>query len=149
MLEDSNVIHPNFTMNPQHAEVRLHGEGGFRISRLFSSHIIAMLQDFQPEILILMIGDNDVSPSARTSYADAAHTIEDNLLNAVLTLQSKVTSIQKVILSQLLPRHTGIYFRSGYNKIAYYVNDLLRSAVAAEQRLLRVFRFKDLFSTGR
>ena len=46
--------------------------------------------------------------------------------------------------SQLLPRHPGTYFRPGYNKMAYYVNDiLLRSAVAADQRLLRVFRFKD------
>ena len=65
-----------------------------------------MLQDFQPEIPILMIGDNDISLyNTRTSYIDAACTVVDNLLNAVLTLQSTVAFIQKVFLSQLLPRH--------------------------------------------
>ena len=140
----NEVIRSDFRINPQQAEIRLYGQGGLRIPGLFSNRIITMLQNFQPEILVLMIGDNDIAPSAGTSHDAAAHTIVDNLLNAILTLHSTVSSIQQVFLCQLLPRHPGVYFRPGYNEIALKVNDiLLQSAVAAEQRLLRLFRFPD------
>ena len=103
-----------------------------------------MLQNFQPEFLILMIGDNDIAPSVGTSHDAAAHNIVDNLFKAILTLHSTVSSIQQVFLCQLLPRHPGVYFRPGYNEIALKVNNiLLQSAVAAEQHLLRLFRFRD------
>ena len=66
-----------------------------------------------------------------TSHDAAAHTIVDNLFNAILTLSSTVTSIQQVFLCQLLLRHPGVYFRPGYNEIAIRVNNiLLRSAVS-------------------
>ena len=140
----NDVIHSDFGVNPQQAVIRFYGQGGLRIPGLFSNNIINMLRNFQPEFLILMIGDNDIAPSVRTSHDVAAHNIVDNLFNAILTLQSTVSSIQQVFLCQLLPCHPGAYFRPGYNDIALKINNiLLQSAVAAEQSLLRVFRFRD------
>ena len=80
----------------------------------------------------------------RRSFDPKSIFYSHNIYFKTFNNKSIVASIQKVFLSQLLPRHPGTYFRPGYNKMAYYVNDiLLRSAVAADQRLLRVFRFKD------
>ena len=59
-------------------------------------------------------------------YADAARTIVNNLLNAVLTLHSTVTSIQKVFLCQLLPRHL-----FSDMKLLQVNNFFLRSTVAS------------------
>ena len=56
----NDVIHSDFRINPQQAVIRFYGQGGLRIPGLFSNNI-NMLQNFQPEILILMIGDNDKS----------------------------------------------------------------------------------------
>ena len=63
----NDVIHSDFRIDPQQAEIRLYGQG-LCIPSLFSNHIISMLQNFQSEILILMIDDNDIAPSVGTSH---------------------------------------------------------------------------------
>ena len=105
---------------------------------------MSVLQEFQPETPILMIGDNDIRPTTGTSYAAAAHTIVENLFSAILAIQSAVPSIHHVFLPQLLPRHPGRYFQVSYNEIALYINNLLfQAAISADQRFIRLFRFRD------
>ena len=140
----NDVIRTNFRIDSQEADIRLFGRGGMKILDLLSDDIIGTVQSFQPETLILMIGDNDVKPSPWTGNVRAAHKIVDKLFEAILTIHATVSSIRQVFLCQLLPRHPGRYYRSGYNNIALMVNQLLlQSAVAAQQEYLRLFRFRD------
>ena len=115
----------NFNMSNADVEIRCFFKGGCTIPRLFGTDIMSPMLSFQPDAVIVWIGDNDLkensSPSDLCGFLFAA-------LEAFVEF---CPSIKNIFISPILPRHNGTsrYLFQNYNALAWELNDLIDQEV--------------------
>ena len=96
------------------------GVGGRKVRDVISKDMESVFA-LGPDVVVLMIGENDISP--RTDATLLAAEIE-----SVVSVMHRRYKVAKIIVCKLLPRF-GVRF--GYNNIADKVNAILRDALPA------------------
>ena len=61
-LNDSAVNGNNFHFPTDQVETAFFGRGGLRVPNLFGADILHPLIAFEPDAVILLVGDNDIQP---------------------------------------------------------------------------------------
>ena len=128
----------NFRVRTEEVQVTFLGRGGLKDANLIDQDVISPIIDFQPDALVLLIGDNDIYPSS------SPQDICDDILDTVNSMLISCPSIRFVSLSQILPRYPGTsrYLFDGYNDIAYSVNNRLLLACISSP-ILRLYRYRE------
>ena len=114
------------------AEVRWFFQGGMKAKDVLSRWQ-DQLADFRPQLVVLMIGDNDIEKGVDVDgLAGLIHAIASVLL-------SKRVGAHAVMVGQLMPRFAGSYYSYGeantYNSIAWKVNRALDEALEGAERV--------------
>ena len=118
----------NFTID--RARIELFGIGGLKISDLIRLSTrgrlcFEFIERFAPDILVLMIGDNDVCDTGNFSV------LYKRMLDVI---RNRFPYIRKVVISQLLPRHGNSV--DVYNQKARNFNTQLLSMANQDKEFL-------------
>ena len=115
----------NFDISRADVEIRCFFKGGCTIPRLFGADIMSPLLRFQPDAVIVWIGDNDLKENS--SPSDLCGFI----FSALEAIAESCPSIKTIFISPILPRHKGTskYLFENYNALALALNQSLKQAV--------------------
>ena len=116
----------NFDMSRSMVDVRCEGSGGLKIRHLLNydsekgRYFENVMNSFEPQILILFVGDNDID-----SHTDGEQ-ISGLVQDAISALKEHFPFLLRIIISQILPRHSNRYVDAvRYNSQASVVNSKL------------------------
>ena len=131
----------NLRLPRANIDIRFFSRGGLTVPGLFDPAILTPLLMFQPQALVLSIGDNDINPFS------SPHQICHDIFTAINSLMQACPSIRFVSISQILPRHLGTsrFYFEGYNNLARTLNTLLLQECinAGQPTTLRFCRYNE------
>lgn len=121
-IRDQN---PNFGLSENILSLRFLSVGGMKIGDLLSEERLAIIREFEPHTIVLMIGDNNITP-----FTDPQSLVQE-LLNASSHLL-QLSSVRSIVFTKIMPRDTSgtsKYLFPEYNFLAFQCNRLLYEAL--------------------
>ena len=101
------------------------------------TNICSALISSAPDVLILLIIDNDLLPSSSSDL------ISTRILSAVHSFPNYAPTISSTYICQPLPRHPGLYYWNGYNELALSTATTILQEVISLGPHIRLLRIRD------